>query len=198
MKRVLISRGGIACMLSSIILLLTAYACNVNPEISQGDATATATATAAPAPVLQVATSAPLNFSLEFSREGSLSAGGISIQWGPDTALIPLEYRDGAYAGSYAGEFTALVTGTCSGTYTYPVSIEVTATEDGSGSLDFTVTATMSMAGVLSCAPGPVGNAPVTFTRTFKLPAEEGASWVYDVPMQSYGQITDTYTLKAR
>ena len=38
MKRVLISRGGIACTLSSIFLLLTVFACNVSPEISQEDA----------------------------------------------------------------------------------------------------------------------------------------------------------------
>jgi hypothetical protein len=150
------------------------------------------------APPAASPTSASSEFTLEFSREGSLSAGGVTINWGPDTAQIPLTGSHGIYTGSYSGEFGAVVSGICSGSYSYPVSVDVSAKENGSTNLEFSVTATMSMSGVLSCATGPVGNAPVTFTHSFILPAEDGASKVFSVPMQSYGQLNDTFTLSIR
>jgi len=186
--------------LASLLLLLPliVLACGQSPGLSQGNATATPSPPSAPALAIPTATATGSQFDLEYSREGSLAAGGVSIQWGPDTALIPLELQDGAYTGSYAGEFHAVASGMCSGTYNYPVSVDVLAAEDGSGGLDFSVTATMSMYGTLSCATGPMGNAPVTFTRAFTLPAEDGASHVESVPMQSFGELTDTYTLMLR
>ncbi len=141
------------------------------------------------------------NYILEFTREGNLSAGGITIHWGPDTAIIPLGLKDGNYTGSQKGSFHATVSGKCTGTYNYPESAEVTAKEDEFGDLEFSVSVTMSMAGTLTCpgagGGGPLGNAPVTFTRTFTLPFEDGASKVFTIPMGS-GQTVDTFTLKKR
>jgi hypothetical protein len=54
------------------------------------------------------------------------------------------------------------------------------------------------MSGVLSCATGPLGNEPVTFARTFSLPAADGSSHVETVPLRSDGELKDTYTLRAR
>lgn len=147
-----------------------------------------------------ITTEVPCNkYILEFTREGNLSAGGITVHWGPDTAIIPLGLKSGNYTGSQNGSFHATVSGKCNGTYNYPESAEVTAKEDEFGDLEFSVIVTMSMAGTLTCpgGGGPLGNAPVTFTRTFTLPFEDGASKVFTVPMGS-GQTVDTFTLKKR
>jgi hypothetical protein len=137
-------------------------------------------------------------FDLEYSREGNISSGGINVHWGPNKALIPVGLKNGVYEGSYEGAFDAKISGKCNGAYTYPVTVKLTAKEDEFHDLEFTVTTTMSMAGTLSCpgGGGPVGNAPVTFTRTFTIPDEDGATKTYDIPMASSGQTTDTYVLK--
>ncbi len=137
-------------------------------------------------------------FDLEYTREGNISAGGINVHWGPNQALIPVGLKNGVYEGSYEGAFDAKVSGKCSGAYTYPVTVKITGKEDEFHDLEFTVVTTMSMTGTIACpgGGGPLGNAPVTFTRTFTIPDEDGARKTYDIPMASSGQTTDTYVLK--
>jgi hypothetical protein len=198
MRGVSTSTRRIRLVLLFVILPLSALVCDGGPVPLQGNATATSEALPGSGSVPATPTSTAGDFTLEYSRQGTITTPEVTIKWGPDTAQIPLNLKDGAFVGSYEGEFKAAVSGSCTGEYTYPVSVEVNATEEGSRILDFTVTATLGMSGILSCSTGPVGNEPVTFTRTFGLATEEGASKVFAVPMQSYGELIDTFTLRMR
>lgn len=138
---------------------------------------------------------------LEVSMKGSFSDSGSTITYGPNTAKVYLEVRDGTYVGSYEGVFDAKVTGECNGFGTYPVTFNVTAKEDEFGDLDFSVESSMGMAMAGSCkgAGGSVSMPPVKGKpRTFTLPAEEGASKVYSMPLGGSGNITITYTLRRK
>jgi len=193
MKRVLISRGGIACTLSSIFLLMTAFACNVSPDISQGEATATPTAS--PAPVLPVATGG--NYILEISWSGSytLPNGLITVTYGPNTARVQLEPSGDAYVGSYEGLFDAVATGACTASGAIPMTFNVTARDGEFHDLDFTVNRSHIWSWATIC-PGVSGvsTSPlITYTHTFTLPAEDGASTDFN-----QGGPTWTFTLKTR
>jgi hypothetical protein len=153
MKHVQIYTRRIMLVLLLIVLPFTALFCSGTHLPPEGNVpAATSTPTSSAASLLSRPTPNDSNLILEFSREGSISNGGATLKWGPDTALIPLGLKGGAYAGSYEGKFNGVYSGLCTGTLTYPFSIDVTATEDGAGGLDFSVRTTMSMSGVRSCA----------------------------------------------
>ena len=158
------------------ILPLSALFCNPSPVLTQGNATATAS----PVPGLAIAKPAGGTFSLQVSWEGtySLPNGAISVIYGPDTATIPLELKDGTYTGSYAGAFHAAATGVCTATGSVPVTFDITAKEDGSQGLDFSVNRSLTWSWDTQC-PGVSGGStsPIpTVSFTFNLPAEDGAS----------------------
>jgi|GEM_PF-4509591 len=139
------------------------------------------------------------DFGLQVSLKGSATIGDMTVTWGPNTALIHLEKNGNTYEGSYSGEFDSSVEGgDCMGTGTFPVVIKVTAKEDEFQDLDFSVQKTMSTVVVGSCG-GSSGSESMpsgTSTRTFTLPAVDGASNVYNYPMAGTGNLTLTYTLK--
>ena len=136
------------------------------------------------------------NFSLQVSMDGTISRPDGTITYGPNTAMIPLEIKQNTYEGSYVGEFNAKVTGECNGAATYPVTFNVTA--KGAKELDFSVKSSigMTMTGSCGTAGGSIKIPPATGTLTFKLPAEDGASKVYDMPLGGSGKLTITFTLK--
>jgi hypothetical protein len=176
MKRDPISTRRIAFVLLSIVLPLTAFACNASPEITQGDATATATATTSPA--LPMATGG--NYILEISWEGSytLPNGYVTATYGPNTAQVYLVPSGDTYIGSYEGIFDAAVTGTCTATGAIPVTFDVTAQEGEFQDLDFSVIRSYVWSWATIC-PGLSGGSTsptLTYTYIFTLPAEDGAS----------------------
>ena len=193
MKRVPNSRGGIAFVLLSIVLLLTMFACNVSPEISQGEATATPTAS--PAPVLPVATGG--SYILEISWSGSYTPpnGLVTVTYGPNTARVHLEPDGDIYVGSYEGTFDAVATGNCTASGANPITFNVTAREGEFHTLDFTVNRSHVWSWSTIC-PGVSGvsTSPlITYTHTFTLPAEDGASTSFN-----QGGPTWTFTLKTQ
>lgn len=139
------------------------------------------------------------DFSLQVSLKGSATIGDMTVTWGPITALIHFEKNGNTYEGSYSGEFdSSLVGGDCAGTGTFPVVINVTAKEDEFQDLDFSVQKTMSAAVTGACGGSSASESlpSGTSTRTFTLPAVDGASNVYNYPMAGTGNLTLTYTLK--
>ena len=191
MKRVPISARRIAFVLLLIVLPLTAFACNGSPPLSQGEATATAS----PTPVLPIATGG--NYILEVSWAGNytLPNGLITATYGPNTAKVYLEPSGDTYVGSYTGVFDAAVTGTCTATGAIPVTFDVTAKEGEFQDLDFSVNRSYVWSWATIC-PGLSGGSTsptLTYTYTFSLPAEDGASKTF-----SQGGPTWTFTLKMR
>ncbi len=182
MKHVPISMRRMTLVFLLSILPLTALFCNPSPVLTQGNATATAS----PTPALSIAIPAGGTFSLQVSWEGnySLPNGAAAVTYGPDTVTIPLGFKDGTYAGSYTGVFHAAVTGVCTATGTIPVTFYITATDDGSQGLDFSVNRSLTWSWDTVC-PGVSGGStsPIpTVTFTFNLPAEDGASKTYSNP----------------
>ena len=138
------------------------------------------------------------HFILLVSHQGSMSLSTGTVTYGPNIAFIHFEKKGSDYEGNYSGEFDAEATGKCSGFGTFPVTFNVTAKEDEFGDLDFSVQTTMAATVVGSCSGnGFSGSAPtVTNTRTFTLPATDGASKVYSMPTGGKGNLTWTFTLK--
>jgi hypothetical protein len=143
-------------------------------------------------------------YNLEYTLEGEGTSnmsdlGPVTMRWGPDTAVIPLSLKDGVYTGTYEGNFTATYSGGCSGTQTYPTTIEVKAQEDELRDLKFSVSITNNMMGMVTCAgsTAPQSNEPNTTTRTFTLEFAEGATHVEDIPAGIF-HWKETFVLKKR
>jgi hypothetical protein len=193
MIRVPTSMHRITFVLLLIVLPLTALVCNWIPLGSPGNATATATAS--PTPVLSIATSAFSGFNLWVSWEGNYSPpnGLLTATYGPDTVTIPLESSGNTYVGTYEGVWHASVTGTCTATGNPPVAFKVTAQKDEFGHLDFSVERSIVWSWDTVC-PGVSGgstSSKQTYTYTFILPTEDGASKTF-----SPGGPTWTFVLK--
>lgn len=191
MKRVPISTSRIAFVLLLIVLPLTALVCSWNPLGSPGNATATPS----PALPLSIATSADSEFSLQVSWAGnySLPSGLATATYGPDTVTIPLESRGDTYVGTYEGIWHAIVTGTCTAAGSHPVSFNVTAPKNEFGDLDLSVERSIIWSWDTVC-PGLSGgstSSKQTYTYTFTLPREYGASKTF-----SPGGPTWTFVLK--
>ncbi len=138
------------------------------------------------------------DFNLEWSRDATTTAGGWTTRYGPDTALILLSGNGSSYLGSYRGQFKGTISGRCYGTLSLPISVQVTAKEDEFEDLDFEMTVTSSQTTFITCPEFGASTdttKPVTFTRTFTLPAKDGASKVFSSPMAG-GQLIDTFTLR--
>mgnify|MGYP001180901765 CR=1 FL=1 len=193
MKRVPISTRRIAFVLLLIVLPLTVFACNVSPDLPEGVATATPSPT--PAPVIPVANGG--NYILELSWSGTytLPNGLITVTYGPNTARVHLEPSGDIYVGSYEGLFDAVVIGLCTASGAIPMTFNVTAREGESRDLDFTVNRSHVWSWATIC-PGVSGvstSPTMTYTHTFTLPAEDGASVTYN-----QGGPIWTFTLKTQ
>lgn len=193
MKRLRISMRQITFILVVIVLPLTALVCNQSPPRLQGNETSTPS----PAPALPIATSTSTggNYSLQASWEGSYSLpnGLITATYGPDAVTIPLQSSGDTYVGSLEAVWHAGVTGACTATGSPPVSFDVIAKKDASGDFDFTVDRSIVWTWDTVC-PGVSGgatSAKQTYTYTFILPAEEGASKTFNP-----GGPTWTFTLR--
>lgn len=200
-----------------IVLPLTSLVCSWTPSLpqangptatptpkgSQGNVlvdtpTATSSAGNAPSrPTAPAATTTPKGseFSLQISWEGNYSApnGFATVTYGPDTVTIPLESKGGTYVGSHKAVWHASVTGVCTATGSPPVSFDVTAKENASGDLDFSVNRSIVWTWDTQC-PGVSGGATSAnqaYTYTFTLPPEDGASKTF-----SPGGPKWTFTLK--
>jgi hypothetical protein len=138
------------------------------------------------------------HLSLQVTFEGTYSIPRTTLVYGPNTVMIPLETKDTrTYTGRYESVFDGTVTGFCTADVTWPVSINVTATEDDARDLEFSVQTTFSKPWTLgSCEglPGPphVG-ALVIPVHNFTLPADDGASTTISGPAVKW-----TYTVKER
>jgi hypothetical protein len=138
------------------------------------------------------------NLSLEVSMEGHFSDGDVTGTYGPNKVVIPLETQETTYVGTNKGEFTS--TGTAAGctmTDIFPVTFNVTAT--GTDPLDFSVQTSIEAGHVVHPCPGgeaggswPAGST----TRAFSLPAQDGASKIYDMALGGSGNLNVTFTLK--
>ncbi len=137
-------------------------------------------------------------YRLEWHREGLFAAGPQATRYGPDTMVIALARAGSVLTGTHYGQWRGEISGMCHGTLILPISVEVTAREDEFADLDFAVTATSYQTGFMVCPQGGGGSMntqPVTFTRTFHLPAQDGASKDFSFPVQT-GQTTDLFTLR--
>jgi len=119
-------------------------------------------------------------YNLEYTFEGSLdNSQGTTMQFGPDTAVIPLALNNGVYEGFYKGDFHAAYSGKCSGSHIYPTQIDVKAKEDDFGDLEVTMTETRSDTGAIVCPEGqaPISGEPTSNSWTFTIKAEDGATY---------------------
>ncbi len=134
-------------------------------------------------------------YKLEMAFKGTAFAGFATMEWGPHKAVIPLTDDNGTLRGSYEGQFNGVMTGECNGYAIYPVSVQVTAVEDEFEDLEFTVELAMSMQFSASCPDVSASNS-MSFpkgTKTFTLPAQDGASYVMGTPG---GELAYTFTLR--
>jgi len=138
-----------------------------------------------------------MSFGLEVSLEGSADLGGISVTYGPDTITIPLVLnKNDSYTGSYSGQFHATISGSdCSGSGVYPVSFDVTAKKDEFDEMTITTKNSVGAAISVACSDSSASRSipPTKYTKTFTLPAEDGASKKNTTPD---GNVTWTYMLK--
>jgi hypothetical protein len=192
MKRVPISMSKVTFVLSLIVLSLTALACSQSPPRVQEQAAAT------PSPSPSPLTSAGGKYVLEVLYQGFISVTHSTITYGPNTAKVYLENKQGTHEGGYEGEFDAKMTGECTGSGTFPVSYDVSAKEVKVGNqdeLDFSVKETKGAMAAVACWGGSGGVTQPTKTNnyTFTLPPEVGASKTYSIPP---GYVTLTFTLR--
>jgi len=135
------------------------------------------------------------NYSLQVSKSGTVTVGNSTVTYGPNTMTIPLERNDKTYTGNYEGVFDDTTTGECQGFGTFPVTYDVTATEDEFGDLDFTIKTTVGMSIAISCGPdsgGSLNKQNLKGTLTFTLPEYDGASKTYGT------DAITTFTLRLR
>jgi hypothetical protein len=194
MKRVPISTSKLTFVLLLIVLPLSALVCNQSPPRVQEQAAATPSPSPSPSPL----TSAGGKYVLEVLFQGFISVTHSTITYGPNTATVDLENKQGTHEGSYEGIFDAKMTGECTGSGTFPVTYDVTAKEVKVGNqdeLDFSVKETQGAMAAVSCwgGSGGVTEPTKTNTYTFTLPLEDGASKTYSIPP---GYVTLTFTLR--
>lgn len=194
MKPAPIAMRRIPFVLYLIVLPFTALVCNQSPPRVQEQAAATPSPSPSPSPL----TSAGAKYALEVLYQGYISVTHSTITYGPNTATIDLENKQGTHEGSFERVFEAKMTGDCTGTGTFPVSYDVTATEVKVGNqdqLDFSVQETKGAMTAVSCrgASGGVTQPTKTNTYTFTFPPEDGASKTYSIPP---GYVTLTFTLR--
>jgi len=138
-----------------------------------------------------------MSYSMQVSVDGSANVEDTVVTYGPDTATIPLELNNGTYTGSYSGQFhDSTKSSDCTGSGVFPVSFDVTAKKDEFNDMEITMNNAIGAAITVACDGSSASkNIPITkYTKTFTLPAEDGASKKDTTPD---GAVTWTYTLKS-
>jgi hypothetical protein len=138
--------------------------------------------------------------SLEVHWEGVLSMGSLSVEWGPETSVVPLTIKDKTYEGQFTGNWKAkLSSDACQCSGTFPVTVEVKGQEDEFEIIDFTVTINKgAMVNCVCLGKSNSKNFPVeSETYEFKLPAQGGATITMDGSKGAIKTKT-TFTLKMK